>query len=259
MQSRILVSVILLYLRQDTMLECQPPHPTGDASERDYRPDTPEQKEPRHDLSREVGALACGDACPYRGELDSQETDRSPTQAKGREHMASSIAELQPTAGIRSILVAMRQAISVHARKHSLRHTHTQTGHLRRDTNGKEPDTDTEPVDDEQYVFLTSHPDISRSPIKVKIPRKLYEGLYERGSFFSKEIEVLQRRIDHYEDLYKRLVKWEQNGFADTEEKMLALVNLQLQVIGSIDRLRDRIGEIECGPYRYEVVSSVAG
>lgn len=169
------------------MPKYQPPHKPGDTAEQCHHPDIPEREDLRHDLSREVGALACGPACPhYPGELDSQETDRSPTQAKGREHMASSIAELQPTAGIRSILVAMRQAISVHARKHSLRHTHTQTGHLRRDTNGKEPDTDTEPVDDEQYVFLTSHPDISRSPIKVKIPRKLYEGLYERGSFFQK-------------------------------------------------------------------------
>lgn len=63
------------------MPEYQPPHPTGDASERGYRPDTPEQKESCPDLSREVGALACGPACPYyRGGLDGRDYSMAPTQ-----------------------------------------------------------------------------------------------------------------------------------------------------------------------------------
>lgn len=63
------------------MPKFQPSHKPGDTAEQCHHPDIPEREGPRHDLSREVGALACGPACPhYRGELDSQDTNMAPTQ-----------------------------------------------------------------------------------------------------------------------------------------------------------------------------------
>lgn len=64
------------------MPKFQPSHKPGDTAEQCHHPDIPEREDPRHYLSREVGALACGDACPYRGELDSQDTNMTPTQVE---------------------------------------------------------------------------------------------------------------------------------------------------------------------------------
>lgn len=63
------------------MPKFQPPHQPGDTAEQCHHPDIPEREYPRHDLSREVGALACGPARPYYREgLDGRDCSMAPTQ-----------------------------------------------------------------------------------------------------------------------------------------------------------------------------------
>lgn len=74
------------------MSEFQPPHQTGGTAEQCHHPDTSERKDLRPDLPCEVGALACGDACPYyRGELDGR---KAPTQTERTERMSATTVTL---------------------------------------------------------------------------------------------------------------------------------------------------------------------
>lgn len=92
------------------MSEFQPPHQPGDTAEQCHHPDIPEREDPRPDLSREVGAIACGPACPYyRGELDNRENNTTPTETERTEEMASDTVTIAPDR-VRQISREIREA-----------------------------------------------------------------------------------------------------------------------------------------------------
>ena len=175
----------------------------------------------------------------YADELDDQDGRLSGQADHGEGSALSSSAELQTA---RNAFAAICKAIFAR----------------RRDVSGE-----SKPARDDEYVVITNQPGFLGAPIKVEIPRELYAGLYGEGPHRLKEVDALKRQLKYHERLSRMLFELradqEREGVTMTDEELSALIDLRLQVLDRADHLRDRINEIERGPYRFKVGSGIVG
>lgn len=113
-----------------------------------------------------------------------------------------------------------------------------------------------ENYDDESTYVISATSAAGDQTIEIEIDSQLYEGL--KGSSLKKREERLASQIKHYKILLSNLRKYEREEIDSGKEKnnRRAMINLQFQVLDTIQQLTDELTEVRFGGSRFTIGSA---